>query len=259
MRYFLLLLGILLSASAAHAQDAPQILIGYVEYETRSIGGVKVELKNLKFTEIKALGAWIFEDEAGRHGYIFIDGAQEAKYANSDLVVPLGERVFEVTRLQKWKTGETALILDDLDEDSAALLRQGNFRAPLEEQLDVKWQPLGDAKVRLTVTNRGAQTLLLALHNAQYIVAATRDKKPINASIVPTGIDEAPKFEPIKAGAKWQRDLVLNPNSEISQAGHYEVEFETQFPLQNGGTAKDPEYIVLKFAGKFEFDVPENK
>ena len=259
MKRFLLLLGLALSASAARAQNEPEISIGYIEeYAGQTIGGGQTTTTVLKFTGLKVLGTWTFADKAGQHGYIYVDDAHEAKWENSDLVVPLASRLFDVTRMQRWKTGETALILDDLDEAAvAALKRQSNFRAPIHDQLEVKWQPLENSKVRLIVSNVGSQTLQPALHNALYLVTATRDGKRINADIAPNGIDEAPKFEPLQPDAKWQRDLTLNWPIEFSQAGHYKVEVETQFPVRNGGTPDEPAWIIVKFPVTFEFDVPK--
>lgn len=255
-------LGLGLGANAARAQDethfgGPNFAIGYIEqHESQSIGGSRMQLETLKFTDLNILGAWTFEDKAGLHAYIFVDDAQEAKWENTDLVMAIGLKLFDVNRMQRWKTGETALILDDVDDESAAALRQANFRAPLAEQLEVKWQSLDNGKVRLTVSNVGSQTLQLALHNALYVVTATRDDKSINASVAPLSVDEAPNFEPLQPGAIWQRDLTLGSPLEFSPAGHYKIEIETQFPIRDGGTPKDPASIIVKFPATLEFDGP---
>ena len=258
MKCFLLMFAVALSANAARAQAAPTIAIGYVEeLQSQTIGGQVAHVQNLKFTELKVLGTWTFADKDGQHGYIYVDNAQEAKWENSDLVVPLGERLFEVNRMQRWKTGETALIIDDLDDESAAILRQTNWHAPVADQLEVRWQPLTGTKVRLTISNDGDQTLRLAPiaddNGARATFAFTRDGKPL-AAFAPEAKDEtAATFAPLDAGAHWQRDFDLNQFADLSQPGHYQVEVNYQLPAQNGD-APDAR-VTLKFADKFEFDV----
>ena len=243
----------MLIAGAARAQDAPDILIGVVEISRLNIGGQTAESRNLKFTDLKALGTWTFQDKGGQHGAVYVKDLEQTQWKDKNLVVKLGKSLPEVKRVKRFKSGETALILDDLDADAIALLRQGNYHAPLDEQLKLKWQQLGGGKIRLTITKGSAGTLRLAPGNAQISVTLTRNGEELAAAPVKAPNATRPlKFETLIAGAIWQRDFDLGRYAGLSKSGHYQATINYQLPAQNGGTDG---VTVLQFSDKFEFDV----
>lgn len=257
-RFLSLLLALALSASATYAQNPPKILIGHIKINSRTMGGAVVQTRSLDFTDLKTLGTWISKDKAGQTGYLYVDGAKQTNWEGKNLVASLNGKLFDVKRTQRWKSGETALVIDDINDDFAAALKQGDFHAPINEQLKWSWQMLDNAKIRLTLTGRGDGSLRLASDNAQISFRLTRNGQPLKSQSLETTkrADNIAKFEPLGAGAIWQRDYDLKRYADLSQSGRYAVEIEYELPAQNGGTADEPNITNLKFDDKLEFDLP---
>lgn len=261
MKYLFLLSILALSASATYAQTAPKILIGHVEIRNHtSLGGGVVQTQSLNFTDLKTLGTWISKDKEGRRGYLYVDGAKQAKWEDKNLVASLGGKLFKVKRSQHWKSGETALVIDDINDDFAAALSQGNFYAPIDEQLNFQWQMMDNAKIRLIITGRGDGSLRLAPDNAQISFRLTRNGQPLEPRTpgATARTNQPANFESLSAGARWQRDYDLNRYADFAQPGRYQVEIDYQLPAQNGAPPPDnPNLTDVKFDDKFEFDLPK--
>ena len=278
MKRFLLLCVVALGARAARAQNNTNLRVYYI-HEIQFQPPVQSVLE-LKYTDLKVLGTWSYEDETGFHGYIYVDPAQEAKWENSDLVMTLDANSFDIQRTKRWKNGEMALILDGLGATTAAGLRAEKFAEPLEDQIEVQWQPLDSTnpmdgtkdlnitKFRVTLTNTGDQTLRLApgswseSHNSQVSFEIIRDGQKL--AITPdnaTGAmpDAAPDenitadLKPLNAGESWQQIVDLSQIADFSRAGDYEVKATYQLPIRSGGTPDEPVVKNLEFHREFEF------
>lgn len=258
MKYSLLLLGLALSSSAAHAQTAPKISIGYIETtNSMGIGGQVAQSQSMKFTDIKVIGTWVSKDKTGRHGYLYVDDAQKDQWENKELMASVGGNLLKINNTRRWDSGETALVIDAINDDAAALLSQGNFRAPINEQLNLQWQMIDNAKIRLTTTKRGSGSLRLAPDNAQISFRLTRNGQTLDPLPVRKSkqASQPANFELLVTGARWQRDFELSRYADISQPGHYQVEVNYQLLAQNGEAPADSKNITLEFDEKFDFDV----
>ena len=245
-----------MGASAVLAQDAPEFKIGAVEVSrSMNIGGQVAESQNLKPTDLKALGTWTFADKEGQHGVIYVDDQKMTEWKDKNLVVSVGKKLLKVARVQRFDSGETALITDDLDEESLALLRQGNFGAPLGQQIKARWQRVGPTRARLLISKSGAGTPRLALDNAQVSMTLTRNGEEI-AVAAPDAAGRPMNFEILGAGALWRRDFDLSRYADLSQRGHYQAAITYRFPAQSGAASEGLAPSTMNLSHFFEFDVP---
>ena len=281
MKRFLLPLVVALGASAARAQNNTNLAVYYkYEFQGQVPGEGQAQAPELKYTDLKVLGTWSFEDKTGLHGYIYVDEAQEAKWGNSDLMILIESNFFHIKRTQRWKDGEMALIIDGLDAETAAQLRAERFSEPLENQIEVQWQPLDSTnpmdgtkplestKFRVTITNKGDQTLRLAPgswsegSNPQVSFDIIRDGQklavtPANKTDVAPDGDNAAMLKLLGAGESWQQIVDLSQITDFSRAGDYDVKAIYQLPIRSGGTPDEPVIKNLEFREEFEFYLPK--
>ena len=268
------MLFVALGARAARAQNNTNLKV-YYEKESphQTIGGIQAQGLALEYTDLQVLGTWSFEDKAGWHGYIYVDDAQEAKWENSNLGVQLEDNYFPINQMQRWKDGETALIIDDLDDQTAAMLRNESFFEPLEQQIEVKWQPLDSTnpmdgtkdldstKFRVTITNNGKQTLRLApglwseSSNPQVSFDIIRDGQKLTAVSASKAPDEDKTaiLKPLGAGESWEQIVDLSQIADFSRAADYNVKVFYQLPTRIGGTPDEPVVQTVEFHSEFEF------